>query len=116
MKYPLIIGAAMLFGAGCMASAGIGGARDADETLSEVLAGREQGATTPCVDRRNLRGNRSVEDAIVFNGRSSTIYVNRPPAGCPSLEFGRALRTRSPSTRIPWHGWSCPITCIGCFN
>ena len=51
---------------------------------------------------RDLRGNRSFgEGAIVFDGPTrATLYVNRPSGGCPDLGFGRALVTRTPSTRL----------------
>ncbi|MBV9929629.1 MAG: hypothetical protein JO013_01635 [Alphaproteobacteria bacterium] len=67
------------------------------EQLSRALAGYAQsGPPQSCVQLRDLRGNRSAGDAIVFDGQTSgTLYVNRPPGGCPSLDFGRALVTRT---------------------
>src|SRR3954467_7426859 len=72
-------------------------AQTAAEQLSRTLAGYEQsGPPRSCVQLRDLRGNRSAGDAIVFDGQSSgTLYVNHPPGGCPSLDFGRALVTRT---------------------
>lgn len=69
--------------------------------LSVALAGRAAGPTVSCVNLRDLRGNRSVgEGAILFEGRGNTLYVNRPPAGCPDLRDHRTLITRTPSTRL----------------
>jgi hypothetical protein len=67
------------------------------EQLSKALAGYEPaGPSRSCVQLRELRGNRSAGEAIVFDGQTSgTLYVNRPPGGCPTLEFGRALVTRT---------------------
>ena len=76
---------------------------ESDEArLSSALANYEQaGQTVDCVNSRDLRGNRSAgEGAIIFDGIGNRVWVNRPPAGCPSLEHGRALRTSTPSTRL----------------
>ena len=72
-------------------------------SLSAALQGFEQaGPPVSCVNQRDLAGNRSAgEGAIIFQGRtSSKLWVNRPPAGCPSLDMGRALVTRTPSTQL----------------
>lgn len=75
-----------------------------DETkLADELRGYEQeGPAVSCVTLRDVRGNRSAgESAIIFDGQtSSRIWVNRPPAGCPSLEGGRTLITKTPSDRL----------------
>jgi hypothetical protein len=77
-------------------------AEASSEALSKALAGYEPaGPPVSCVPMRDLRGNRSAGDAIVFDGLSSaTIYVNRPPGGCPSLDFGRALVTRTSISQL----------------
>ncbi len=62
--------------------------------LARALDGRVAGEPIACVRLTELGGNRSAGDAIVFDGRGGRIYVNRPAGGCPSLDFGRALRTR----------------------
>src|SRR3712207_4387379 len=74
----------------------------AQSRLAEELRGYTAGPTLSCVSQRDLRGNRSVgEGAILFNGRTrSTIYVNRPPAGCPELDTSRALITRTTGTQL----------------
>jgi len=88
--------------AGCTAQQPVELTADAQTKLTEELRGRTAGATTNCVSQRNLRGNRSVgEGVLIFEGPSSNlIYVNRPPAGCPELDSGRALLTRTPSTQL----------------
>ncbi len=90
---------------GCTATAGdepTEMSANAQSKLSEELRGRVAGAPLACVNRRDLRGNRSVgEDVIIFEGRTkNVIYVNRPAGGCPNLNFSRALITRSPTTQL----------------
>ena len=58
------------------------------------------GAPVACVSTRQLRGNRSVGRAIIFDGLSSRIWVNRPAGACDRLGQGRALVTRTPSTQL----------------
>ena len=88
--------------AGCTAQEPVELTADAQTQLTEELRGRTAGVTTNCVSQRDLGGNRSVgESVLLFEGRtSSVIYVNRPPAGCPKLDSGRALRTRTPTTQL----------------
>ena len=78
-------------------------AGDDEARLASALEGYEQaGPSVSCVAQRYLRGNRSAgEGAIIFDDQSpNKIWVNRPPAGCPSLEPGRALITKTPSDRL----------------
>ena len=89
--------------AGCMAEAPPPErSRFVESRLAEELRGRVvSGPSVSCVSMRDLRGNRSVgEGVILFDGPGSTIYVNRPRAGCPVINSGRALRTRTTSTRL----------------
>lgn len=59
------------------------------------------GPPLACVAQRDLRGNRSAGDAIIFDGRNrGVIYVNRPAGGCPDLNFNRTLITRTFATRL----------------
>ena len=89
--------------AGCMTDRPIEMSAAAQSQLAEELRGRVQaGPPQQCVSTRNLRGNRSVgEGAIVFGTTGSDlVYVNRPPAGCPEIRPGRALRTRTTTTQL----------------
>jgi len=74
---------------GGLASAATGPDRDAD--LDHILGNRTEQRTVACVPIRNLGGNRTVGDAIVFGGGQRRIYVNHPPGGCPDLRSGRSL-------------------------
>jgi hypothetical protein len=72
-----------------------------ESELSVALAGRVAGQPVSCVNLRDIRGNRSVgEGVILFEGTGGTVYVNRPPAGCPDLRDTRTLITRTSSTQL----------------
>jgi hypothetical protein len=75
---------------------------DGEAKLAAELRNYEQaGPPVSCVSQRDLGGNRSAGDAIVFDGKTRTVrYVNRPAGGCPSLDFGRALVIRTTSTQL----------------
>jgi hypothetical protein len=71
--------------------------------LSAALQGYSQaGPAVSCVNLRELGGNKSVgETAIIFEGTTrSRLWVNRPRGGCPDLENGRALETRTPTGQL----------------
>ncbi len=77
--------------------------REDDRTqLASALQGYEPaGPPVSCVEMRDLRGNRSAgESAILFEGNGGRLWVNRPAAGCPELDSGRALQTRTTATRL----------------
>jgi len=101
----LITFAAIALCAGCTAAS-------ADE-VAEMEAGSEaklaselrnyeqSGPPVSCVSQRDLGGNRSAGDAIVFDGKTRAVrYVNRPAGGCPDLDFGRALVIRTSGTQL----------------
>lgn len=74
----------------------------AGSELAAELSGRAAEETRSCVSQRDLQGNRTVDDgaAIIFSGPGDRIYVNRPPAGCPSLGSGRSLVIKSTMDRL----------------
>lgn len=74
--------------------------REAARTAS-LLAGRTAGEPVSCVNLRDLRGNSSTGDGgILFESNNGTVYVNRPPGGCPDLRSYRTLVTRTLGTRL----------------
>lgn len=101
MKTIFLLAAASL-AAGCTAERPIDAGSDGEAKLAAALQGYQaSGPPVTCVNSRDLQGNRSVgEGAIIFESIGSTLYVNRPPAGCPELKRNRALRTRTTSTRL----------------
>lgn len=72
---------------------------EARSELAAAIGDRVPEAPVACVNLRDLRGNRSVGDAILFEGSGNTIFVNRA-ADCPALRSGLALSTRTPSARL----------------
>lgn len=100
MRMILAFAAAGLM-AGCMEREPVELTADAQAELARELEGRVAGDPQACVQQRDIRGNRSVgEGVLLFDGPSGTIFVNRPAGGCPSLDHGRALSTRTMGTRL----------------
>jgi hypothetical protein len=104
MKQILCVALAGLAAAGCTMNGPTDpeAARRGAAELDAALQGYEQAGTpVSCVSLRDLRGNRSAGDAIIFEGQTSgTLFVNRPPGGCPSLDYGRALVTRTTTSQL----------------
>ena len=74
---------------------------DTEARLDKALRGFEQsGPAQSCVNHRDLGGNKSVGDAILFSGKGGRVYVNRPAGGCANINLGRALVTRTTSTQL----------------
>jgi hypothetical protein len=97
--------AAFALATGCTAASAdqpAGMRTNTEAKLAAELRNYEQvGPPVSCVNERDLAGNHSVGDAIVFNGRpSSRLYVNRPAGGCPDMGIGRALMIRTTGTRL----------------
>ena len=101
MRYFILLASACL-AAGCTNDDPIETAGSDEAKLAAQLAGyAPSGPPVTCVNMRDLDGNRSAgEAAIVFDGRGGRKWVNRPAGGCPSLEFGRALRTRTSTSQL----------------
>lgn len=77
--------------------------RDDEAQLAKALAGYTQsGPPTDCVSQRELGDNRSAgESAIIFYSNiGDRLWVNRPAGGCPDLNHGSALVTRTPSDQL----------------
>jgi len=70
--------------------------------LASALAGRVAGPPQDCVNERDLGDNKSYgKSAIVLRSRvGDVLWVSRPPAGCPGLRFGLAIKTRTTSMRL----------------
>lgn len=73
---------------------------DDGDRLGRALAGRSPGPTVDCVAHRDLGSSRAAGDAILFNGRGSTLYLNRPAGGCEALRDGNAIVTRTSASRL----------------
>ena len=70
--------------------------------LAAALAGRTAGPPQDCVSQRDLEGGRSYGRGVILFGRGTdeVAYVNRPAGGCPEITTGRALKSRTPTTRL----------------
>jgi hypothetical protein len=106
MKTTLMLLAAILL-AGCAhdgggRAAGAARTKAAEGALAEALAGRVAGAPQDCISEPDLAGNQSFGSGVIlFRSRTNDVlYVNRPPAGCAGLDFGRAIKVQSPATRL----------------
>lgn len=96
LAFPLIA-----LAAGCVPAEPVELSAAEQNELSVALAGRAPGPAVSCVSLRDIRGNRSVgEGAILFEGVGGTVYVNRPPAGCPDLRETRTLITRTTTGQL----------------
>ena len=77
-------------------------ARTESKLATELRGYQPDGPAVSCVNLRSLAGNRSAgEGAIVFSGTTrSRLYVNRPPNGCPQMQFGRSLQIRTTGSQL----------------
>jgi hypothetical protein len=101
MRLSILLASACL-AAGCTAGETVDTTAETEAGLASQLRNYEPaGPPVSCVRMRDLSGNRSAgEGAIVFDGIGGRKWVNRPAGGCPSLEFGRALRVRTTSSQL----------------
>jgi hypothetical protein len=63
---------------------------EATQKLAQALQGRTQGPPAPCI--ANLRGRAEmsvIDDTTILFREGSTVYVQKPNGGCPSLGNGR---------------------------
>ncbi|HEX6377103.1 MAG TPA: hypothetical protein VFZ91_15435 [Allosphingosinicella sp.] len=100
MRYLILLASACL-AAGCTSDEPVDTRVDDEAKLAAQLRGYEPaGPPVACVSMRDLQGNKSAgEGAIVFDGTGKK-WVNRPPGGCTTLEFGRALRVRTSTSQL----------------
>ena len=101
MRHLIFLASACL-AAACAADEPVDTTAETEASLAFQLRNYEpDGPPVSCVSLRDLQGNKSAgEGAIVFEGIGGRKWVNRPPAGCPSLEFGRTLRVRTSGSQL----------------
>ena len=74
---------------------------DAQARLDEALAGRTAEAPVACVQRRDLRGNRAIDErTILFEGTGNLVFVNRTRNACAGVRPWHALRMRTLGTSL----------------
>lgn len=99
--FAMIATAGLALGGVAAAAVSQGPASRSQARAEAILAGRTAEPAVHCVNQQRLRGNRSLPDGgILFGGNDAVVYVNRPTAGCPSLDGGRFLVTRAPSGQL----------------
>ncbi|MEN2785090.1 hypothetical protein ACFOKI_14330 [Sphingomonas qilianensis] len=88
----LIIGAALLFGAGATEAR----TRLTPEAkLAKLLDGRVAGKPVNCLNLRDIRSSEIIDDTAIVYRMGRTLYVNRPRGGAESLDGNDVLLTRT---------------------
>lgn len=77
-------------------------ATEEEARLTADLDGRVAGPARDCVLERDLGSNEAYGGrALLFRGPTDeVVYVNRLPAVCPGLDSGRAIKVRTPASRL----------------
>jgi len=94
---PLALIAAMAFTAPPVA------ARSAspEATLAKAIEGRVAGEPVDCLNLRDIRSSRIIDDtAILYETTGGTLYVNRPRSGEKSLDSWDVMVTDTRSPRL----------------
>lgn len=72
-----------------------------EERLARAVEGRVAGEPSDCIDLRDIRSSRIIEDtAIVYEGPGNVLWVNRPRSGAESLDSWDVLVTNTHSSRL----------------
>jgi hypothetical protein len=102
MRNIVLLACAVLGASACTMNEPTEADRTAREAaLSTALRDYEPaGPPVDCVQMRQLAGNKSAGDAIIFEGTTrDRLWVNRSPGGCPELR-DRALVTHTTSDQL----------------
>ncbi|TFI60297.1 hypothetical protein E2493_00880 [Sphingomonas parva] len=73
---------------------------DAEAKLSRALEGRVAGEPVKCINLRQVRSTRIIEDTGILYDAGSTLYLNRPRAGAGSLDAWDTLVTKLHSSQL----------------
>ena len=68
--------------------------------LARALEGRIAGEPVDCIQLRNIRSSRIIDDTAILYDAGSTIYVNHPRGGRESLDQWDVLVTKSHSSQL----------------
>lgn len=72
-----------------------------EERLARALEGRIAGEPTDCINLRDIRSSRIIDDtAIVYEGPGNVLWVNRPRSGAESLDGWDVLVTNTHSSQL----------------
>ena len=96
--------AALALAAGCTAASpeteALARADGEVKLAAELRDYQPSGPPVSCVPLRNLGGNRSAGEGAVIFGSGSRVWVNRPPAGCPLIDGGKAVTLRTTGSQL----------------
>jgi hypothetical protein len=68
--------------------------------LARALEGRIAGEPVDCIQLRNVRSSRIIDDTAILYDTGSTIYVNRPRGGAEALDQWDILVTKTHSSQL----------------
>lgn len=71
-----------------------------EQQLAELTAGRVAGEPVDCINLRNIRSSRIIDNTAIVYEVGNTIYVNRPRAGATSLDSWDVLVTKTHSPQL----------------
>lgn len=91
----LLAGSLLLAGTPALAGA------TPEAKLAAALEGRVAGAPVDCLNLRDIRSSRIINDtAILYETRDGTLYLNRPDAGASALDQWDVLVTDTRSSQL----------------
>ena len=73
---------------------------DGEAEIAEAVAGRVAGEPVRCVNLRNVRSSRIIDNTAILYDTGNTIYVNRPRSGRESLDQWDVLVTKTFSSDL----------------
>lgn len=72
------------------------------DSLAAALGNRIPGTPVTCINLHETRGSTLLpnENAVLFETRGDSLYLNRFRAECTNIRAGLALRTNTPAGRL----------------
>ena len=71
-----------------------------EQKLARELEGRVAGDPVRCINLRNVRSTRIIDDTAIVYDAGSTLYVTRPRGGAESLDSWDILVTKLHSSQL----------------
>ena len=95
-KLPIILAGALMAGA----ASAHGAAPDREAELARAIEGRVAGEPVDCINLRQVRNTRIIDNTAIVYDAGNTIYVNRPRSGAESLDRWDTQVTRLHTNRL----------------
>jgi len=92
--------ATLLLIAALLGGATAGPAADKDDTLDRAIANRTPGAAVDCVDRAWVHGPTVIDQRTLAYRDGRTLWINRLPDACPSLDDKVIMVSEATGSRI----------------